>query len=188
MTDLQEHLVISRPSSEDLTDQYVNELLAMYAAVQETVAGTDNDPLWIIGEHPSAKELCEAAATGSLFVGTVNGELAGALVVDNDQASGYEDVPWQIEAEPNQVAVMHLFAIHPAFRGKGLARPLIEAAASAKREDGFTALRLDTLLKNLRAQRTYTALGFTNIGNAHLNYGPYTAITGPNFVMFEKAL
>lgn len=188
MANLKEQLIIMRPGACDMTDVFVEELLAMYAAVEEAVAGTDNDPLWVIGKHPSAEQLRGAAATGSLFVGMIDDQLAGALIVDSNQAPGYENVSWQIEAAPDAVAVMHLFGIHPSFRGKGLARPLVEAAARAKRADGFTVLRLDTLIDNLGAQRTYTALGFTNIGRALLSYGPYANITEPNFVMFEKAL
>ena len=188
MSKLEEQLIILRPSADDMSDAFVDELLAMYTAIEDAVAGTDNDPLWEIGKHPSAEQLKTAAATSSLFVGMIDGEPAGALIVDNNLAPGYEHVSWQVEADPSEVAVMHLFGIHPRFQGMGLARPLVEEAARAKRADGFTVLRLDTLIDNLGAQRTYAALGFTNLGRALLSYGPYENITEPNFVLFEKAL
>lgn len=188
MSRTKERLIVSRPTAEEATDRFVEELLALYAAVQKAVAGTDNDPLWVIGEHPCAEQLHRAAATGSLFVGTVDERLVSALIADNNPAPGYENIPWQVEAASDQVVVMHLFAIHPDYRGQGLARPMVETAMAAKKADGFTVLRFDTIIDNLGAQRTYEALGFTNLGPARLAYGPYAESPDPGFVMFEKAL
>ena len=190
MPDARELLIVSRPSAEEATDSFVDDLLALYAAVQATVAGTDNDPLWVIGDHPRAAQLHEAAAAGTLFTATVEGRLAGALIADGNPAPGYETVPWQVEAAPEEAAVMHLFALHPDFRGQGLARPFVEAVAEVLRTEGVRALRLDTLVDNLGAQRTYEALGFTNLGRANLNYGPGPYANNPagGFVVFEKEL
>lgn len=182
-------LTVSQPTAAEATDHFVDELLALYAAVQTAVAGTDNDPLWEIGKHPCAEQL-RAAAGGALFVATVDGQLAGALIADGNPAPGYESIPWQAEAAPGEAAVMHLFAMHPSFRGQGLARPFVEAVEETLRSQGVRALRLDTLVDNLGAQRTYEALGFTNLGRANLAYGPGPYANNPagGFVVFEKAL
>ena len=58
-----------------------DELLVLYAAVQEAVAGTDNDPQWIIGEHPSRGQLTRAAEAGELFVARAGRRLAAAFIL-----------------------------------------------------------------------------------------------------------
>lgn len=166
----------------------LDELLALYAAVQAAVAGTDNDPCWVIGTHPSREELSRAAADGGLVVGHVEGRVAGAFVMDGVGAPGYEDVPWTVDADSGEVAVIHLLAVHPDFRGRGLARPLMEAAATIAREQGKRALRLDTLVANEGAQRTYERLGFRCLGAHRLAYGPYPNPSTPNFVLYELPL
>ncbi|MEC4271850.1 GNAT family N-acetyltransferase [Adlercreutzia sp. R25] len=181
---------ILRLADGEATDELVDALLDMYRAVQEAVAGTDNNPRWVIGTHPAAHQLKEAAASGALFVAMAGGDIAGALIADRAPAPGYENVAWQVEAAPEEAAVVHLFAMHPAFRGKGLARPFLTAVEDILRDEGVRAVRLDTLVDNLGAQRTYEALGFANLGRACLSYGPGPYADDPDggFVIFEKAL
>lgn len=166
MTDGGNRLTVSRITAEEASAQLVAELLDMYRAVQEAVAGTDNDPLWVIGTHPAASQLKSAAESEALFVARIDDRIAGALIADRTPAPGYEDVAWQVEAAAEEAAVVHLFALHPDFRGRHLARPF------------------------LGAQRTYEALGFANLGRACLNYGPgpYAANPAGGFVIFEKEL
>ncbi len=190
MTDGGNRLTVSRITAEEASAQLVAELLDMYRAVQEAVAGTDNDPLWVIGTHPAASQLKSAAESEALFVARVDDRIAGALIADRTPAPGYEDVAWQVEAAAEEAAVVHLFALHPDFRGRHLARPFLAAVEDTLRNEGVRAVRLDTLVDNLGAQRTYEALGFANLGRARLNYGPgpYAANPAGGFVIFEKEL
>ena len=165
-----------------------DELLVLYAAVQEAVAGTDNDPQWIIGEHPSRGQLTRAAEAGELFVARAGRRLAAAFILDREGAPGYGEVPWRVEAVAGEYGVVHLLAVHPDFRGRGLARHLMDAAKQAARERGLKALRLDTLVDNYGAQRTYERLGFTHFGPVHLTYGTYIDTEAPRFVMYERAV
>lgn len=166
----------------------IDELLALYAAVQESVAGTDNDPLWKVGVHPRREQLEVAVAEDALFVLRVNGRLVGVLIADSAATPGYEAVPWQVDADPGEFAIVHLFAIHPDFRGQGLARPFLAEVEDELRRRGCKAVRLDTLTTNVGAQRTYERLGYENLGRHHLTYGTYIDTEEPRFVLFEKAL
>ncbi|WP_304425537.1 GNAT family N-acetyltransferase [uncultured Adlercreutzia sp.] len=170
------------------TTDDIDELLALYAAVQESVEGTDNDPLWKVGVHPCREQLEAAVAADALFVLRAAGQLAGALIADETAAPGYEAVPWRVDAEPGEFAVVHLFAIHPDFRGQGLARPFLTAVEDELRRRGRKAVRLDTLITNVGAQRTYERLGYENMGRYHLTYGTYIDTEDPRFVLFEKSL
>lgn len=170
------------------TAKDVDELLGLYAAVQEAVAGTDNDPQWIVGVHPSREQLEAAIRAGELIVGRLDGRLAAALIANAEGAEGYEAVPWTVDAKPGEYGVIHLFGVHPAFRGRGLARPLMAAAEDAGRRRGWKALRLDTLVDNYGAQRTYERLGFSCLGPVHLTYGSYVDTEEPRFVMYERAI
>ncbi len=174
------------------TGALVDELLALYAEVQAAVAGTDNDPQWVIGTHPSRVMLEEAAADGTLIVareGGSDGRIAAAFVMNGAAAPGYEAVPWEVGAAPDEVAVIHLLAVRPVFRGRGLARLLMGAAADIARARGKRVIRLDTLVGNRGAQRTYERLGFACRGAHRLAYeGGYDNPAEPNFVLYELAL
>lgn len=49
-------------------------------------------------------------------------------------------------------------------------------------------MRLDTLITNVGAQRTYERLGYQNMGRHHLTYGTYIDTEEPRFVLYEKVL
>ena len=174
--------------SEAQVEAMVDELLALYAAVQEAVAGTDNDPEWIIGTHPSREALRAAAADGTLVVAREEGRVAAAFVMNGECAPGYEAAPWEVAATPDEVAVIHLLAVRPDLRGRGLAAQLMDAAARIARERGKRAIRLDTLVGNRGAQRTYERLGFSCRGRARLDYGTYENPPDPRFMLYELAL
>lgn len=186
----QADVTIERPGLAEVDGGLGDELLVMYQAVQDFAAGTDNDPLWVIGEHPSMGDLQEAASNGALFVLRVDGLLAGALVADRNAAPGYEAVAWQQEASDDELVYLHIYATHPNFRGRGLGRQLLEQAEATLYAEGARVMRLDTLVDNLGAQATYNAMGYTFLGRANLNYGPGPYANDPagGFVVFEKAL
>lgn len=166
----------------------IDDLLVMYTEIQEAVAGTDNDPLWRVGVHPCREQLEAAVEADALFVGFKDGQVAGALVCDETAAPGYEAVPWQVDAAPGEFVTIHLFGMHPAFRGQRLARPFMEAVEAEAARRGYRAVRLDTLITNVGAQRTYERLGYRNMGRHHLTYGTYIDTEEPRFVLYEKVL
>lgn len=169
----------------------VEALLELYSAVQEKATGTSNDPLWEIGVHPSRADLEEAINDGGLLVLRDENTLVGTIILNTDAAEGYDAAPWLIEATSEEVQVVHLFAIHPDYQGQGLARKLLEASYELAKQRGAKALRLDTLLENKGAQRTYEALGFDRIGEYRLYYPTleaYKSADDQRFVLYEKSL
>lgn len=159
-----------------------------YSDVVECSRGTDADPTWIMGVHPSECELEEAIEAGVLLIcRTLDDDerIAAAAVVDHMTAGGYDDVAWPTEVSREQAAVVHLFAVHPDFRGRGLARRFMNDIADFARDRGDKVIRLDTLESNKGACATYRRLGFTDCGFANLSYDN-TDVT--DFVMFELVL
>ncbi len=57
----------------------------------------------------------------------------------------------------------------PAHRGHGVARVVAEALLAAAREEGYRAVRLDTLEWMTAARALYRSLGFVEIGPYYLN-------------------
>lgn len=72
--------------------------------------------------------------------------------------------------------------VRPAFRGRGVARALLERLAAQALRDGAAALRLETGIHQHEAIALYVSAGFREIGP----FGPYTE--DPNSRFFEKPL
>lgn len=169
----------------------VDALLELYQSVQDAAAGTDNDPLWEVGIHPSRADVEAAIADGGLLVLRDGDTLAGALIANSQCAEGYERAPWKVDAAPSEVQVIHLFCIHPDYQRRGLAGKLLRATDDLARSRGARVIRLDTLVENKGAQHTYESYGYDRIGECTLFYPTleaYKSASEQGFVLYERAL
>lgn len=62
------------------------------------------------------------------------GEIAACVIANDEEVEGYADAPWQIDSD--EVIVLHVLAVHPNHRGKGLARKLVENVIEQERKAG----------------------------------------------------
>ena len=93
------------------------------------------------------------------------------------------DAPWQIDSD--EVIVLHVLAVHPNHRGKGLARKLVENVIEQERKAGKKALRLDVIENNTTAEKLYQKLGFRYIQTKTLYYDVVGEMT---FKLYELVL
>ncbi|WP_206214588.1 GNAT family N-acetyltransferase [Adlercreutzia sp. ZJ242] len=168
----------------------IPQVMGFYDDVIAAVSGTDNDPLWERGIHPSEDELACAVREGGLLIGWLSlpeggRVLASAIIVNEEVAEGYDKVPWRVAAQPHEVAVVHLFAVHPSLQGRRIAHAMIDRVREIAREQGKRVIRLDTLGTNEGAQRLYERYGFDNRGHARLAYAD-PRVT--DFVLYELEL
>ena len=118
---------------------------------------------WKRGIYPTERTLEEALARGDLFVGEAAGTLIGAAVFNKLQSDYYAPAPWQVDADADEVMVMHTFAIDPAFRRQGYGRAMLDFYERQARAAGCTVLRIDTNECNSGALALYDSTGFRRI-------------------------
>ena len=106
-----------------------------------------------------------------------------SIVVQLSKQNGYADAPWQIDSD--EVIVLHVLAVHPDYRGEGLARRLVENVIEQERKAGKKALRLDVIENNTTAEKLYQKLGFRYIQAKTLYYDVVGEMT---FKLYELAL
>lgn len=166
------------------TDADFDEVVELYRAVGSAVAGTDNDPIWEVGVYPTLDDIRAHIQAEELFVYVVEGRIAGAVVAVSGGEEGYEDVAWRSSVPLEESAIIHLFGMHPDFKGQGLARPFFQAVEDELRARGERILRLDVVAANTGAQAVYERLGFAHCGTTWLAYSDYQG----DFAFYEKEL
>lgn len=72
--------------------------------------------------------------------------------------------------------------VKPEYRGRGIAREILELLEQAAKEQGYTRLVLETGAPLVAAHRLYVSIGYTVIPN----YGPYADMT--ESICMEKRL
>ena len=125
-------------------------------------------PHWKKGIHPSDEMMQDSTDKGELYVLSDGGEIAACVIANAEKVDGYSDAPWQIDSD--EVIVLHVLAVHPDHRGKGLARRLVENVIEQGRKEGKKALRLDVIENNITAEKLYQKLGFRYIQTKTLYY------------------
>ncbi|MCM3585617.1 GNAT family N-acetyltransferase [Mesobacillus maritimus] len=121
-------------------------------------------------QYPS-KEYFETAFAGeNLFVLKLNGEIQGAMVLDEWQTPEWAEANWtEVDRAP---LILHSFCVHPSFQGGGYGGKMLEFAERFTEQQGYPALRLDTYAGNEGAVKFYEKRGFKRVGKVRLNGKP----------------
>ena len=140
-------------------------------------------PHWKKGIHPSDEMIQDSIDKGDLYVLADGDEIAACVIANDEKVEGYADAPWQIDSD--EVIVLHVLAVRPNHRGKGLARRLVENVIEQERKAGKKALRLDVIENNTIAEKLYQKLGFQFIQTKTLYYDVVGKMT---FKLYERVL
>ena len=140
-------------------------------------------PRWKKGIHPSDEMIQDSIDKEDLYVLVDGDEIAACVIANDEKVDGYSDAPWQIDSD--EVIVLHVLAVHPDCRGKGLARRLVENVIEQERNAGKKALRLDVIENNTTAEKLYQKLGFQYVQTKTLYYDVVGKMT---FKLYELVL
>lgn len=106
-----EELNIRRGVSEDIP-----ELVRLYDETVGHLESHVNYPGWKKGVYPGRDAAEEGVETGTLYVAETGGRIIGSIILNGKQEAAYNGVSWGVEAEPDEVMVIHTFLVHPDFR------------------------------------------------------------------------
>ena len=140
---------------------------------------------WEKDIYPSPDFLQSAVSRSGLFLGRIDGRIAAAMVLNHDCNPEYQSIKWQIDANRDEVLIIHALGVHHDFSGRGCGRSMVKKAIEIARNTGMKAMRLDVLNGNVYAEKLYTSCGFAYIDTIQLYYED-TGRTA--FNMFELLL
>lgn len=127
-------------------------------------------PMWTLGVYPAEEDIRGHLEAGEFYLTSRDGRIAGALVITPHEDPEYAHIPWPTPAADDEVAVIHLLAVHPRMRGKHIGTMLAEGAIALARTMGKRVIHLDVVHQNLAASRIYKQAGFTFVGPFQVFY------------------
>lgn len=113
--------------------------------------------------YPGQELIRRDIRTGQGYALRVDGRVAGYLVIGFDGDPAYPAIrgAWHFD---RPYAVIHRMAIHPAFRGRGLAQEAFRLIGRVVAERDVDILRIDTDEKNARMRHVLERAGFSYCG------------------------
>lgn len=119
---------------------------------------------WVKDLYPTKNVALEAERAGTLYVIEEEGKIYGSVILNHFQPEDYKKMNWSIEAEGDEVLVIHTLCIRPSMAGKGYGRKIMEFAFNLAKELKCKTIRLDTYTGNVPAASLYKRLGYRLVG------------------------
>ena len=160
----------------------ITALGAFYDRVVRALYKDENYPKWTYKEYPSHPYVKAMADKGALFACLADGEIAAAFVLNDDPQGQYENVAWSKPLARGEYMVLHAFAVDPDMQRRGIGKQVVKYCLSYAKENGYKAVRLDTVPTNIPSRKLYEKCGFSYRGDVDLGRN-LTEI--PVFSMYE---
>lgn len=141
----------------------IDTLAQLYDDLNDALAAGINYPKWKKGVYPVRQTALDGLAADTLYVLTLDGVIAGSVILNHEPESIYRQVNWQIDAADCEVLIIYTLVVHPLFRNKGVAKALLDFACEYAKAQQLKAVRLDVEVGNLPAVQLYEAYGFVYI-------------------------
>lgn len=139
-----------------------------------------------LGGFPSRAMVETAIKDRTQFVGTEDGRIIAAYIMNHECDEAYSQVKWNSAAAPEETVILHALRVHPQFGGQGRSKRLVEHAIATARQWKQKAIRLDCIVGNDIPMRMYESFGFRRVDTVEICYEDIGVPM--RFVLFELVL
>ena len=144
-----------------------------------------NYPLWTYKVYPSLDSVAERTREGCQYFCTLNGEICGAFVLNDNPGGNYENGSWKKTLKTGEYLVIHTLLSDHKLAGMGIATLAVKFCIKTAKAQGYKAVRIDVVPENTPAIRLYEKLGFSFAGKVDLGRNikeiPYFSLYEYNF-------
>ena len=119
--------------------------------------------------YPSYMDLKEHLINDHVYVLEEEGQIISSGIISLKEDDMYKRAYWSETFKDEEIAVLHLFAVHPEHRGKGLGSLLLKQIIE-KTKDTSKAIHMDVVKGNDNARAMYLNNGFVSVGDFEVFY------------------
>lgn len=146
------------------------EVAKMYHEVCDHQSLDEYGADWTWGEYPSVEGLRDYIQHAMIVTGWKDGRCVAAGVLTVGEDDEYRQVNWPLKATDQEIVVLHLFTVHPDYRGTGIADEMFEAVLKVASQHDFRVLHLDILAANIPSEKLYVKHGCQVVTDLTIHY------------------
>ena len=169
----------------EATIEDFGELKSFYCRMNEVINRRTSDYNPDNAVFPSDNMIKDAIDQGGQFIGVEDGIIVIACIVKDCDDEAYSKVAWKVDANAEEVWILHALRVAPEYEGRGFAKQMLTYIIDLAPERGRKAIRLD-VLEGYPVEGLYLRFGFQHIDTVEILYED---IGSPKrFRMFEKEI
>lgn len=160
------------------------EILEFYRNVINSLEGTEFKTRWS-ERYPNLEYIETGIQKGEVYVHTENGKIIACLALNNRFEPEYENIKWMTDAEPQEIIIIHAFAVDSDFAGKGIGKEIFNQIKENAIKNNQKTIRIDIIDGNLGAKKVFEKLGFEYVDSAEI---VHRAVGLEKFHLYEYPL
>ena len=126
-------------------EEEYEEVVEFYYDLIDALAETEYKPGWKKDIYPTREFLEEAIKKQELYLGRKDGKILSCMILNHSCHENYKKISWRIQAEEQEVLVIHALGVHPAFSGQGIAKQMVQKAIKIAEKAGTVAWSVSTV-------------------------------------------
>ena len=158
------------------------KILEFYRNILKSIEGSEFDPKWN-DSYPDLEFIEGSIKKGELYICDIDGDVAASLVLNNSFNPQYENIDWNVDAEADEIIVIHTFAVSNA--GKGIGREIFNQIRKKALKKNKKTIRVDIIDGNIGALKVFERFGFEYIDTVEMFH---PAVGFESFHLYELGL
>ena len=143
----------------------VNEaenILHFYQNVINTLENSEFKPKWN-EYYPNLDYIKKSIEKNELYVYTHDDNIVSCVIINNQFNEEYENIIWNINAKPDEITIIHTFAVDSDSTGNGIGKEIFNQIKNNAIQNNQKTIRIDIIDGNVGAQKFFEKLGFEYI-------------------------
>lgn len=155
------------------------EILSFYENIIFSLKNSEFNPKWN-ERYPNIEFIKDSILKGEMYVYSQNG-LKACLVINNELGKEYNNVKWHVNANPDEIIVIHTFAVKSM--KKGIGKEILDYIMKEAIKNNKKTIRVDVIDGNAGAQKVFEKLGFEYVDSMKMFH---EAVGMETFHIYEK--
>ncbi len=160
------------------------EILEFYQNVIDSTRGSEFNPKWN-QNYPNLEFIEGCVEKEELYVCTEEDLIISCVVLNNRFDPEYENIEWTINATPQEIVIIHTFAVSSDFAGRGIGKEIFNQIRDNALTNNQKSIRIDIIDGNVGAQKVFEKFGFKYVDTVEVFH---EAVGLEKFHLYEYVL
>ena len=160
------------------------KILEFYQKVIDSTRGSEFNPKWN-RNYPNLKFIEGCVEKEELYVCTEEDNVISCVVLNNRFDPEYENIEWTINATPQEIVIIHTFAVSSDFAGRGIGKEIFNQIRDNALTNNQKSIRIDIIDGNVGAQKVFEKFGFKYVDTVEVFH---EAVGLEKFHLYEYVL